>query len=870
MRIASGAFVALFTLFACSETRESPRETLQRAGAALRAGRLAEAATLARDGAQHAGDNADLALRWELRLLEAESYLLQLQREPAAAILEEPLPEASAFDSLRPRRAYLAAYLQVLTGQSDAAMAALSTVAAEAQAAGLPEVALDATILRAQRLLRQGKFDVADRTLLDALNETTDAVAYQRGAVLLNLGMSRFVRSRFDEALGYFEQVLTDRSIESSMVHRIALANAGVCYSRLGDFDRAVAAQQRAAEGHERAGLKQYHQLALGELGVTLLLQGQRSQGLAHLQRALDIATAEGYSNDAAYWAGDLAQAYGDVQDWDRAEHFNNRAIELKKAAGSTRVMYNLYNRARILNGRGRSSESIAAFEEAIQSAGDDPYPAWLSHAGLALVHYQSKRIELAITHYEKALSLIERTRADLLTREYRLTFLSRLISFHQDYVDALMEHGDIERALEVAESSRARVLAERQGVARPGRVPATAFVKLAARTRSTLLSYWLAPARSFVWIVTGDGIKAVTLPPRDEIAALVRGYRDFVTISLADPLASTTSPGNKLADVLLKPVLDAVPTSPTRLTSPTSPSIVIVPDDALHGLSFDMLPLSSPQPHYWIEDVTVTVTPSLALAAESQPTRAHAERSLLLVGDPAHVDQTLPPLTFAGHELSGITKAFGGKTDTLRGAEATPRSVTARQPERYSLIHFAAHATASAESPLDSAILLSPEPSAVGAAREPPLQLSTSLQASKPPSLQPLEQAPGPKPHDAGLSYKLYARDVVALRLTADVVTLSACRSAGGRAYGGEGLVGFAWAFLRAGARQVVAGLWDVDDQSTALLMERFYARLGAGAAPAVALRDAKLSLLKSGGNFRKPYYWAAFAVFSASLDPS
>ena len=60
--------------------------------------------------------------------------------------------------------------------------------------------------------------------------------------------------------------------------------------------------------------------------------------------------------------------------------------------------------------------------------------------------------------------------------------------------------------------------------------------------------------------------------------------------------------------------------------------------------------------------------------------------------------------------------------------------------------------------------------------------------------------------------------------------MTVSACRSAGERVYAGEGLVGFAWAFLRAGARRVVAGLWDVDDRSTADLMDAIYTRLAAG----------------------------------------
>ena len=137
--------------------------------------------------------------------------------------------------------------------------------------------------------------------------------------------------------------------------------------------------------------------------------------------------------------------------------------------------------------------------------------------------------------------------------------------------------------------------------------------------------------------------------------------------------------------------------------------------------------------------------------------------------------------------------------------------------------MHFTAHAEANAESPLDSAVILSRDQS----------------------------------------GYKLYARDVADRPLSADLVTISACRSAGERTYAGEGLVGFAWAFLRAGAQRVIAGLWDVDDRSTAALMGRSYANLAAGASPGEALRAAKLEMIRRGTATAKPYYWAPFQLF-------
>jgi CHAT domain-containing protein len=113
------------------------------------------------------------------------------------------------------------------------------------------------------------------------------------------------------------------------------------------------------------------------------------------------------------------------------------------------------------------------------------------------------------------------------------------------------------------------------------------------------------------------------------------------------------------------------------------------------------------------------------------------------------------------------------------------------------------------------------------------------------------------------GDTFKLYARDILAVPLKADLVTISSCRSAGARSYSGEGLVGFAWAFLKAGASAVIAGLWDVTDSFTPGMMEILYSQVEAGHPPAEALREAKLTFIRSNTGFRKPYYWGAFQIY-------
>jgi CHAT domain-containing protein len=114
----------------------------------------------------------------------------------------------------------------------------------------------------------------------------------------------------------------------------------------------------------------------------------------------------------------------------------------------------------------------------------------------------------------------------------------------------------------------------------------------------------------------------------------------------------------------------------------------------------------------------------------------------------------------------------------------------------------------------------------------------------------------------DAG--YKLYARDILATPLEAQLVTVSSCRSSG-TPRPGEGLVGLAWAFLHAGARNVVAALWNVNDKVAPKIMNAFYEDLAAGEAPVVALHRAKIGLIRESNrtNFHKPYYWAPFQIY-------
>jgi CHAT domain-containing protein len=255
----------------------------------------------------------------------------------------------------------------------------------------------------------------------------------------------------------------------------------------------------------------------------------------------------------------------------------------------------------------------------------------------------------------------------------------------------------------------------------------------------------------------------------------------------------------------------------------------VIVPDGALHGLNFETLVVNAPEPHYWIQDVTISVAPSLGILTLGDIKKTQHSPSLLAIGDPLPASVNFAPLPNASEEMQRVRSHFTtDHTTVVSRADAVPESYKSSRPERFSVLHIAAHAETNERSPLDSAIILSP----------------------------------------AADGFRLYAREIMELPLTADLVTLSACRSAGARTLSGEGPVGFAWAFFRAGAGNVVASLWEVDDRSTADLMNLFYSSIDSGNSYSQALRQAKLRMMQA--SFPKPYFWAPFQVYSRSVLPA
>jgi tetratricopeptide (TPR) repeat protein len=794
----------------------TPEEGYQLGVAKLRQGALDESyAQVRRAGALWRGRSGS---EWPcmFRVLEAEVLLELAKLNDSQNLLENDPGDCRKYPRAEIRRRSVLAKLCSRRGGPDSRRVSPLLEEARDMAGGEAFAGLRAEIDLQRGKLEFGRndFDSAEQTWRAAQQSAQQAGdRYQYASATNNLGLIPQRRSRCDESLAYFERALQVwRTLGTVQGIAAADNNLGMCYADLGNFDKALEYRQEALQV-----VKPGPRLAevLGETGRLYLAQGRPGDSIPYFRRALDASKRFNPPSESARWANNLAIAYQGIGDWDAAERANEEALNLKPDPHSVPVMH--LNQAAIARGRGRPAEAATIYRHTIADYSDNPDVLWRAHAGLANLALSAGDWEQASQSFEAGIRVVEQSRSELNGPDHKITFLSHLIGFYQDYVDALMARNLPIRALEVADSSRAQLLAEglpRNGKLEVGARSAEELKALARRSGSTWLSYWVAPRHSFLWVVTPNEIRSFVLPPESEIAGAVERYRGFIETSMRDPMHIENEAGRWLYAELV---------GKAQTLIPSGSHVVIVPDGPLHQLNFETLPVYEGKARYWLEDAVITVAPSFGICIREAPRNAGIGKAALIIGNSDSPGPEYKKLQYAEAEISTLRERLAGMTPTIvAGAEARPDAYFTAQPGRFSIIHIAAHGEANRRSPLDSALILSPG--------------------------------------DRG--FKLYARDVMQVRLRADLVTLSACRSSGARTYAGEGLVGLARAFLQAGAGSVIAGLWDVSDHSTSEMMDRMYQQIAAGVAPALALRQAKLSFLKT--TYSKPYYWGPFQLYT------
>lgn len=585
-----------------------------------------------------------------------------------------------------------------------------------------------------------------------------------------------------------------------------------------------------------------------GNLGWAYSEIGDWETARGYFVQAEEAARLAGASKSRLKWENQLGNVYLFDRNYVKAEEYYNRALATALEADENTVPMIRTNLARNALERGLIDEArrliaaalawesgethkggarivdarIATYERdfvraektlrAAMTAKDTGAAARIeAQTYLAQLYVRMNRKDLAETHFLGAIAGVREARTSIKDSGLRFSFFNTSVDLFNSYIDFLLANGRTYDALAATELIRAQSLAEGIGAAAAsGTLDPRAVAKMRG---AVILSYWLSPARSHLWIITGNGIEYAALPADTVIEKQARSYRQAL-LSHDGTLARSGDQGQRLYRAIIASVAERIP---------RGSRVYVIASGALHGINFETLVVPGQRPHYWIEDMVVSNASSLRLLAQNS-TRKH-DGSMLIVGDPPEVAVAFPRLPFAPTEIERVGRHFPRRV-VLRDKDATPAAYRAAAPRRFGYMHFVAHGLSSAR-PLDSCVILG---------------------------------------RDGADNYKLTGRDILAQKLEARLVTLSSCHGAGERMYAGEGLVGLAWAFLGAGASEVVAALWKVNDAAAPALMDRMYTEIAAGVEPAVALRNAKLTLLRGKGAHQMPRFWAPFVLYSGN----
>ena len=691
-------------------------------------------------------------------------------------------------------------------------------------------------LLRTRGLLavRQGDALRARQFFLDSLLfARAHRDRWAEVAALNNLGFADMQIGRFDEAVDWLRSA--DQAavgLGSAYWTQLIVGNLGWAYYQLGDDERALEQFLEAEKSAARLGDIRSELKWINNAGAVYHDSGDSTHATQSYRQALYLARQIDTKEDIAYALEDLARVSVETGKLEEASSYLNQVIPAMSAGSALLSAHIMLTQGMLAAARHQDQQAETLFR-AVQDNPASPTTTRLD-AGweLAKLFEAQGNTPAAERTYKATLATFETARAQLKSENSRLPFVANAKGIYDNYIHFLVQQGRSDEALDAADQSRARTLAQGLGLAvtdasfRPTTLNPR---QIARKTGATLLFYWLGARQSYLWAITPEKITLIQLPAQDELAARVERYRKAL-LDLQDPLEAGNEDGQALYKLLVAPVAPLVQSNaPVMILADGPLSLLNFETMLVPGPSLNIGQSSGPNPavHYLLEDATLLSAPSLAMLAAAQPAR-NADRSLLLLGNPVSPSEDYPSLPLFGFEMTRIERHFAGRhVAVFTGQQASPTAYLSSSPAQYSYIHFVSHAVASRTDPLDSAVILS---------------------------------ASG----QSGDSFKLYARDIMRQPIDAKLVTISACYGSGTRSYAGEGLVGLSWAFLRAGAHSVIGALWEVSDDSTPRLMDTLYQGIEDGQTPAVALRAAKLALLHSQSKFRAPFYWAPFQIYA------
>lgn len=701
----------------------------------------------------------------------------------------------------------------------------------------------------------------------------------QLGLVARGLGELQEALDSYDRAIAIWGE-LGEPFRQARPIHNRgkALLDLGRFQDAREDFVRALAARRREGNLPEVAqaltGLAQVE-----EAWSRTLPGGSGSQPRAALHRALagyrealDLHRQAGDALGEGVCLGGIGTVQARLGEVAEALDALGRALQVFERLGDRREQgLALLDLGALLAREGRVPEAMDRYHSAMEhfTAAHDRADQAAALSWMATARWRQGDLAGAAALLDEAVATIEALRAGPRSPGLRASYLATRQNYFELAVDLAMERhrldpgaGFAARALELHERSRARSLLDslaRGGADGPlaGSLPraapplSSAEIQLLLDREALLLEYHLGPERSFLWAVTGDGLEAFPLPGRREVEE--QALAAYVLLSQPPSTEGRRRTGEVLAALsrmLLAPVADRL----------EARRLLVVPGGALQYLPFAALPAPGPagsgagdeEPPLLSAHEIVHLPSASALGPLRRRgrERAPAARLLAVVADPvfdrgdsrfgaageigvrgghgaAAPGDRYPRLARSREEAEAILGLVppGAGFEAL-GFEARKDLLTGGALSRYRIVHLATHGE------IDAA-----------GGRLPHLVFSLFDASGDP------------------LDGLLGAEELYGLRLPADLVVLSACRTALGEEVRGEGLVGLTQGFFHAGASRLLVSLWSVDDHATSELMRGFYRRLLAGSPPATALREAQLQAASEPA-WRSPYFWAPFVL--------
>jgi CHAT domain-containing protein len=292
----------------------------------------------------------------------------------------------------------------------------------------------------------------------------------------------------------------------------------------------------------------------------------------------------------------------------------------------------------------------------------------------------------------------------------------------------------------------------------------------------------------------------------RDELNKLVSEYRtQLADYKNADYLVT----GSKLYEILIRPIESQIATSsPKNIAIIASGQLRYIPFETLYDEKNKQVLLEK-YPIYYLTRISTSTPPS----TERKPLQG------LAFANPKPTQEELKGTEI---EAETISKTFPGSEKYL-GTNAT-LDIFKKQAFRFSILHLGTHGCFD-----------------LAGCPNLGMQANTILFANK-------EQ------------YNIADAALLGLKNT-ELITLSACQTAKEANADGQEISGLAYVLERAGAKSVIASLWNAEDNTSDEIMTQFYQNLKNGMTKSEAMRQAKLSQIKS-----HPYFWSPFILIGAA----